>query len=287
MSAAGDASAAFVKAMEDAGMRPDEPVLSMLGDGRLIRFRCEGDKPGKRNGWAVLHLDGVPAGAFGNYRLGISERWKAGNTETPSPIERRANARRWREQSRVRQAAILAQQQETAERCLSRWSRARPVDPSHRYLLSKGICGEGLRQEGAALLVPMFDADSRLWNLQRIFPDGSKRFAKGGRQSGLSFLIGEPDAALCIAEGYGTGAVVRRASGLAVAVAFSGPNMVTTAQAMRKAWRDCDLIVMADDDPHLVDNPRIRKNLGMEYARAAAQAVGGRVAVPPRTEIAA
>jgi putative DNA primase/helicase len=39
-------------------------------------------------------------------------------------------------------------------------------------------------------------------------------------------------------------------------------------------------VICADDDAHLVEHPRIRKNLGIEYAKAAALAVGGRLAVP-------
>lgn len=71
-----DTRLAFLSAMEAVGMKPVEGILSRLGPD-LLRFRCEGDKPGKLNGWAILHLDGVPAGAFGNYRLGLSQKWCA------------------------------------------------------------------------------------------------------------------------------------------------------------------------------------------------------------------
>lgn len=56
---------AFIDAMTEAGMKPVEPIAGKLG-GKRIRFRCEGDRKGKQNGWAVLHLDARPAGAFGN-----------------------------------------------------------------------------------------------------------------------------------------------------------------------------------------------------------------------------
>ena len=55
----------FIASMEAAGVRPVEPIAQNLAAGRLIRFRADGDKPGRRNGWAVLHLDGTPTGAFG------------------------------------------------------------------------------------------------------------------------------------------------------------------------------------------------------------------------------
>jgi putative DNA primase/helicase len=65
----------FLAAMDRAGISPVEPVT--IAPGRLIRFRAEGDKPGRRNGWAIMHTDGTPCGAFGNWRLGIRHTWRS------------------------------------------------------------------------------------------------------------------------------------------------------------------------------------------------------------------
>lgn len=276
-----DTRLAFLSAMEAAGMKPVEGMLSRLGPD-LLRFRCEGDKPGKLNGWAILHLDGVPAGAFGNYRLGISEKWCAGVVEPLSPAQRRERSATIQAEQESRAAERKRLQDQTAQAVGQEWERAGPVNPLHPYLVGKGIDGEGLRQRGDLLLVPMRDETGMLWNLQRIAPDGTKRFAKGGRQQGLFYVIGEPRGILCVGEGYATCAVVRRATGEAVAVSFSSANMVRTATACRSLYPDADIITLADDDPHLIDNPNIRKNLGLEAACAAAAAVGGRVALPPR-----
>jgi putative DNA primase/helicase len=128
----------------------------------------------------------------------------------------------------------------------------------------------------------MRDQDGRLWNLQRICEDGQKRFLKGGRTEGLFLLIGEPDGVICIGEGVATVAAVRRATGYAVAAAFSAKNLEPVARAISASWPDCDLIIAADDDVHLTGHPTINKNVGLEAAHAAALAVGGRVAMPPR-----
>lgn len=188
----------------------------------------------------------------------------------------------YRRKQAERDAAKLAEQEQAAERCRTRWVNARIVDPAHPYLARKRISGEGLRQEGNRLLVPMFDPVGVMWNLQTIAPDGSKRFAKGARQKGLSCLIGQPDAVLMMGEGYATCAAARRATGYAVAVAFSAMNLMETAQAMAATYPGCDLVILADDDSHLIDHPTIQKNVGLEAARAAASAVGGRVALPPK-----
>jgi putative DNA primase/helicase len=276
-----DAVADFLGAMEAAGVKPLEPIAAALGKG-LVRFRCDGDGPGKRNGWAVLHLDGRPAGAFGNYKLGVTERWRAGSTERLPREERRELARQYRAARVAREAQVLELQKCSAASCWDRWNRASSVDPLHPYLVRKGVSGEGLRQLGSLLLVPMFDADAALWNLQTISPDGVKRFAKGARQSGLHLLIGKPGERLVVAEGYGTAAVIRRATGLPVVIAFSAANLTATALAIRSRFPAADIVIGADDDAHLVEHPTIQRNLGLDAAMAAAQAVGGRVAVPPR-----
>lgn len=275
-----DVRLSFLSAMEAQGVKPSGSILARLGYG-LIRFPCDGDN-GKPNGWAVLHLDGIPAGAFGNYRLGVSGKWRAGSVETLTPAQRRDRSAAIRAEQDARAVERARLQADAAARAEGEWLRAMPADPVHPYLVRKGVEGAGLRQRGDWLLVPMRDADGKLWNVQRIAPDGTKRFAKGGRQEGLFCIIGEPDGLLCVGEGYATAAVVRRATGEAVAVAFSSANMVTTAHACRALFPDADLVMLADDDPHLIDNPNIRKNLGVEAAYAAAAAVGGRVAMPPR-----
>jgi putative DNA primase/helicase len=40
----------------------------MQPDGRVHRYRVQGDKSGSRNGWYVLHAHPVLAGAFGSWK---------------------------------------------------------------------------------------------------------------------------------------------------------------------------------------------------------------------------
>jgi putative DNA primase/helicase len=281
--AASDAIPAFIAAMEAAGVRPVDPIAQRLGGGELIRFRAEGDKAGRQNAWAVLHLDGVPAGAFGSYKLGVSERWRADRAERLSPAERRASREQWAQQRQERKAALERGWVETAERARRIIAEAGAADLRHPYLARKGISGEGMYQREVTLLVPMADAERVIWNVQRIDPAGVKRFLKGGRTAGLMWRVGDPDAVICVGEGVGTMAAVRRATGHAVVAAFSGANLEPVARVIAAAHPDCDVVICADDDAHLVEHPTIKRNLGLDYAHAAAAAVGGRVAVPARS----
>ena len=277
-----DPVTAFLDAMAAAGMKPIEPIAGKLGKG-LVRFRCGGDGPGRRNGWAVLHLDGRPAGAFGHYKMGITERWRSGSSDRLTPAERRALARQYRETKKQRDAERLAMHEATAADCARLWDLAAAADPSHPYLVRKCVAGEGLKQSGNRLFVPMLDDKGKIWNLQRIAPDGAKRFARGGRQHGLYLILGHPGSTVLIAEGYSTAASVRRATGHAAVVAFSKDNLKATALSINARWPDAEIIICADDDAHLVSNPRVQENLGVQAAEDAARAVGGRVAMPPRS----
>ena len=93
-----DALPRFLAAMADAGLHPREAIAGQLASGRLVRFRAQGDAPDQPNGWAVVQLDqAIPAGAFGHYRLGIHESWRADHSAQLSPQLRRGRARARRE----------------------------------------------------------------------------------------------------------------------------------------------------------------------------------------------
>jgi putative DNA primase/helicase len=273
----------FVAAMEAAGVAPAESIAHQLVGGELVRFQVAGDRAGRRNGWAVLHFDGIPAGAFGCNKRGISDKWRA-NVERPklSRADRAAFKLKMAQAKVAKERDIEERHLAVADQAERLWNAGGRIIPSHPYLVAKRISGEGLRQSGSMLLVPMRDIEGKLWNLQRIFPDKGKLFLKGGRTHDLMFIIGNPDAVICIGEGMGTVAAVRRATGHAVVASFSEKNLTPVARLIAARWPDLDLIICADDDAHLVDHPDIQRNIGLEAAHAAAVAVGGRVAVPQR-----
>src|ERR1700732_874443 len=64
----------FRAAIYSAGLNPPEIIEP---DGTLQRFVSNG-KPSDDAGWYVFHDDGIPAGAFGDWRGGLSETWRGG-----------------------------------------------------------------------------------------------------------------------------------------------------------------------------------------------------------------
>lgn len=276
--------AAFIAEMEACGIPPAEPIADRLYGGELIRFDVVGDRKGRQNGWAVLHLDGRPAGAFGTNKGGACGKWRAHQRPRRMSAEERAEQRRRVETLKTERAfKKQAAQSAAADIARSMWDRAAvAAAPGHGYLRKKGIAPENIRQHRAHLLVPMCDIGGTIWNVQRIDHEGGKLFLKGGRIAGLMWCCGDPDAVICIGEGFGTMARVRKATGHAVVAAFTEKNLEPVSRLVRDRHPDLDIIICADDDAHLVDHPQILRNVGLDAAHAAAAAVGGRVAMPPR-----
>ena len=73
-------SAEFIRAIRDAFIPIDEDIIA---DGQLHRAHVDGDKPGSKNAWYVLHDGNHPAGAFGCNKRGISGKWRANQKREP------------------------------------------------------------------------------------------------------------------------------------------------------------------------------------------------------------
>ncbi len=82
-----DAADRFRAALRAAGLNPPDRIEA---DGKLRRFASSG-KRGDDAGWYVLHGDGIPAGAFGCWRSGISESWRADIGRSLTPAEEAAH----------------------------------------------------------------------------------------------------------------------------------------------------------------------------------------------------
>lgn len=282
---ADDAIMDFIAFMEANGVRSAEPIAQRLGSGALIRFRCEGDGKGRKNGWAILYLDERPAGAFGNYKANTGTlKWKANDDRRPlSAAEREALQREWREKKAQREAEQRAAEYHASIDAAEMWARGIPATSEHGYVATKGIDPAPLRQLGETLLIPMCDHHGTLWNLQRIWPDGAKRFLKGGRVDDLFFVLGDASGSDAIfAEGYATADTVHRATGHLCIVAFSSKNLVRVSRLWAELRPDLHYTIFADDDAGTAakPGPHFGKNPGIEAAEFAASQIGAAVAYP-------
>jgi putative DNA primase/helicase len=262
----------MMAAMRAAGLAPHKE-LDLRDDGKLTRYRVQGDKAGSRNGWAVLYSHPICSGAFGSWKTGESHTWREASYKPQTPAERAELRRQLAAMRAARDAERARVQEEARTRAERLWHRARPATNAHTYLQRKGVGAYGIRQLRELLLVPARDEQGQLHTLQFIGPDGAKRFLSGGRIAGCYCPIGRPLGSLLICEGYATGATLYAATGRAVAVCFSAGNLQPVATALRAKFPDLSLIICADND-------LTPGNPGLTHATRAARAVGGLVAVP-------
>jgi putative DNA primase/helicase len=261
----------FRDAIQAAGLFPPDDIEA---DGKLRRFSSNGKKADDA-GWYLLHDDGIPAGSFGDWRTGIMQTWRADIGRTLTPAEEAAHRAKVEAMRREREAEETRRKSEAKAKAAAIWQKAEPAPGDHPYLTRKGIKASGAKLHNDALLIPM-RADGAIHSLQFIGPDGDKRFLTGGRVKGCYFSIGNPNgaAALCIAEGFATGATIHETTGYPVAVAFNAGNVGAVAKAMHDKFPDLPLILCADDDTQTDGNP------GLTAATDAARSVGGLLALP-------
>ena len=269
----GDIEHEFLNALADAGLSPLDGT-AIPADGRLHRFRGQGDKPQRRNGWAVLYVDGIPHGIAGNWRTGERINW------TPTGVsftaaEHKRLAKLWRQ----REAERAKAQERAAHKAVALWQRLPAGRGDHPYLVVKRV-GPGPCRVTAngALTVPVLDATTgEMVSLQFIAPDGAKRFLAGGRTVGGCCIIGDcaGEDPIVVVEGYATAASIRDATGWLVVAAFTAGNLKAVAEAIRAKHPDSNLILASDNDAETDGNPGVAK------ATQAAHAVGAWLAIPP------
>jgi phage/plasmid primase-like uncharacterized protein len=283
--------------MRANGMPEFPPGHPKIGVGRITRY---GPKKAAWYRLEVLRTRGnreVIVGAYGYWGKLDSQKievdWKGITSEERGELEARAreNERLEREkrQDRAKRAAHRAHEQwkgalTAAE--MQKWliDHGDPERPLSEYLKRKNVQAEACRFfADGTVLVPMLHYNAndgaRLAGLQKIAPDGTKRFNKGMAMEGAACRIGEPPSdgdLILIAEGFATGLSIREAvhRTLPVFLAFNAGNLKPVAERLRARYPLSPIVFCADDDWKTTRYDSTPWNPGIEYAQAAASAVG-------------
>jgi len=262
---------------------------AIVADGRWHRFRIsdtrhKGSKPGRY----LLHLDGRPNGIFMDWRDGNTRhKWKPdGSYET---LDREEIARR----RSARQLDQLRGFEDAAADALDFWKSCAPLnDGLHPYLAAKGVSSQlGTRQGSGkrfglgdvpCVIVPLSNGDGKPMSLQAIREDGERRFWPNSTHEGSHFLVGKDDGSspIVFCEGFSTAASIHDATGYPVVMCVTSANMVPVARWAGHRWVGREMIVAGDDDWHLLDHPKVQRNVGKESALAMARALPGRAIFP-------
>ena len=255
----------FLKAIQaDLGHAPDH----LKGENNIQRFST---KDGKKDdaGWCVYFCDNDKAGgAYGCWRDNRSYKWFSSNCDLGDRIEmqkkeRIANAKRLTmEQCEVRE--------KIKEKQLS------PLAPTD-YTVRKAIdCDDHIIRKkcylsGNRIMIPMRDLQKTVWNMQAIYPDGTKRFMTGGKTKGLFQTLGSSKSGTCyITEGWATACAVYLSTKKMVVCTFSSGNMLEATKEIASALPITRIIIAADND-----------QAGEDAARKASQHCNNLVTAPP------
>lgn len=241
----------------DAAGHPRLPDGHPIADGKPHRYGP------KKKHWYSLHeiVRGGQVvgytGAFGEWGGDDNGAqkfvWQGGALppDVLAETRRRQEATERAEEEKRRNAAKLA-----ANRARQQWGEAAEEGTS-AYLERKQITAEGVRfAEDGTLFVPLLRYtvdDVRMVGLQKITPDGAKRFNKGTEKKGAECRLGTlsgDDKIVMVAEGYATGRSIRMATDEAIplSVCIDAGNIMSAARALRDAYPDVHILICADDD---------------------------------------
>jgi len=230
----------FIKAMAEAGIHFKEKIRN---DGIIHRFSTKNQA--HKDGWYVFY--GL-AGAFGDWSLDIHQKWSLKNTQVPGldkekifeQIEKSKNAC---EEERQRRYEI------TAISSLTQWRNLSESGTSP-YLVTKKVGPFGIRFRENLMVVPLRDIKGKLWSLQYISPDGTKRFLFGGRKKGCFHTLGtlEDGKSIIFTEGYATGASVHMATQQTTVIVFDAGNLESVIEEVKKTYPKSPIIIAGDDD---------------------------------------
>ncbi|MFM0250639.1 VapE domain-containing protein [Paraburkholderia sediminicola] len=270
----------IVSQLQSAG-HPALPDGHPVGDGKPHRYG-----QGKKYWYSLHRIE--RAGRILGY-TGAFGRW-SGNDNGAEAFQWQGEALTPEDMSAARQRQEAAERVEAekrayaakmaANRARGQWQKAYD-EGSSAYLERKQITPEAVRfDDEGTLLVPMFQyADGvRLVGLQKITPDGAKRFNKGMEKKGAAFLLGDiapDDRVAMIAEGYATGRSIRMATNGAVplSVCFDAGGIMPAARYLRDTYPDLHLLICADDDWKI--EQRLREHLADEFGYSGELVIGG------------
>ncbi len=260
----------FINFLVKRGCEPARyPDIELGVESRLIALK------GARGGKKALYYSLNDDGSFGRYyncKTGDGDYFtsKADNyadLRERKKIQAQVKKDYEAERKKAQEAAALVASET--------WALSDKADPSHPYLVKKGVKAHGIGQDQGCLLIPMrHKIGGDIVGLQKITKDGDKYFGKDTAKKGSFYLIGEcdSDGTIYVAEGYATAATVHEATGCAVFVAFDRGNLSPVATYVRDECPLAKIIIAGDND---------QSGDGQKDAKQAALAVMGHAFIPP------
>ena len=271
------------------------PPDALEGDGKLHRIDAE-EKPGKKDGWYVLHFDGIPAGAWGDWHdPSVKHTWCARKLGTLSAADRATHLARMKAAQAQRDAEGKRKAAEAARKAQALLDASQPASNAHPYAAPKLLalpatvreidlpdavrilgypprCEDELL-EGRLLVVPVY-IDGALSTVELIDGQKRKHAIAGGKKTGGHWTTADlPDGdgaglTIIIAEGMATTVSASMATGYLGVAALCCGNLMAVGKMLRKRYQHAKIVFVAD------------LGIGVTKSTEAARAVDGFVAIP-------
>lgn len=213
-----------------------------LDGDRIHRYGAEGDRDKDEWYWGIQFESGHVYCTYGSWAKGTKFTFKSWNSIDYPEMDHQCKEahKRYEESEKIAH-------KEAAEKVVEYWENAKKAK-DHPYLKRKKINSHIAKISGDCLTLPIYDIDGNLTSIQKIYPDGKKRFASGGKVQACFATLGDLENSdlLYFAEGFATGASIRQATNKTVVIAFSCHNLVPCAIDIQKKYPHKKLILCQD-----------------------------------------
>mgnify|MGYP002624051317 FL=1 len=264
----------FVDFMQANDCEPIEDLYIQL-DGKIHRYKVQGDKSGDKSGAYCIFSDHWPAGWVQNWRNGAAISWcyerdrlddegKSYFTDEKYKKALSISRKHQDKLKREREAACI-KASETVRIFTETLPNATNDFP---YLVKKSVFAIGYLKFNPAskqLCLPLTDIEGNVKSMQYIDAEGNKKFHPGTSTTGVFFgyqldrLDKEPDLPILITEGYATLATVASRLDYPCVAAMTCHNLLPVAADLKKKYPGHKIIIMADNDHMTKGNPGLTK----------------------------
>lgn len=227
----------------------------LVADDKVHRFRIEGEKAARLSGTYCITItpDGAAIGWVRDHRQGVTFPIKERSNIAFTSMSDMESYRQRIAAERERKLAELLRLQDAAKlRAQDLYKSHGFSEGRHSYLERKGIPLIGAKAMKSMLMIPIYNDEGEICNLQFISQDGTKRFLKNGKLQGCIGVIPPGKKVglntIYIVEGYATGVSVHLATQCAVALAFNAGNIPAAAERLKQRHDASKIIIAADND---------------------------------------
>ena len=258
---------------------PDEPPPDLSPDGKRRYFGH------KKKSWYRLREmrtrggSTVVVGAFGNFSASKGGQWKVDIDWKGISAEERQALQTQRSAFVDAERAQKARDNAMAAMGAADLWRTASATGRSPYLQRKLVDAEACRYlPDGSIVLPLLrydlPRDEALKAVQRIYPDGTKRFTRGFSKPRCALRLGggviPMDQPILVCEGYATALTIRMATErrATVFMALDAGNLAHVCEMLRELYAEHRLLICADDDWRTEGNP------GRDKARSTAKALG-------------